>query len=258
VAEPLAGKRVIVTAGASGIGQVVAKACTAAGAKVAVCDVDRAALERTRKSDPAITAFHCDVAKPDSVESFFRDALGVLGGLDILVNNAGTAGPTGGVDTIAPADWDAAIAVNLSAQFYCARLAVPPLRAAGGGSIVNMSSVAGRLGFPNRTPYAAAKWGVIGFTQSLAMELGPEGIRVNAILPGPVVGERMERVLRDRAAQRGVDIAHVRAEEIQSVSLRTMIDPQEIADLIVFICSDKGRSISGQSLGICGNMETLR
>lgn len=258
MAEALEGKKAIVTAGASGIGRVVAIACARAGASVAVCDIDHEKLAELSRDEPAIAAFHCDVSNPESVARFVEAAVSALGGVDILVNNAGTAGPTASADEITPAQWDATVGVNLSSQFYCARVVIPHLRKRGGGSIVNMSSSAGRLGFPMRAPYAAAKWGVIGLTQSLAMEFGPDGIRVNAILPGPVVGERMERVFREKAERLGVDIDAIRVDEIKNISMRKMIDPQEIADLIVFICSDKGRSISGQSLGICGNTETLR
>ena len=254
----LAHKRVIVTAAASGIGAVITRTCAEAGAAVAICDNDLAALEAFGGDHPGIATFACDVADPDAVGDFVNGALGALGGVDILVNNAGTAGPTALAEAISPADWDATVAVNLSSQFYLAQLIIPHLKAQGSGSIVNMSSAAGRLGLPMRAPYAAAKWGVIGLTQTLAMELGEHGIRVNAILPGAVTGARMDRVLRDKAKTLGVDLAAVEAAEIKNVSMKRMIDPQEIADLVVFLCSEKGRSISGQSLGVCGNLETLR
>jgi NAD(P)-dependent dehydrogenase (short-subunit alcohol dehydrogenase family) len=254
----LAGKRVIVTAGASGIGAVTAQTCAEAGAAVAICDIDRAALEAFTEQHPSIATHQCDVSDTNAVEDFVSAAIGALGGVDILVNNAGTAGPTALTEDISPADWDAAVTVNLSAQFYFARLIIPYLKAQRSGSIVNMSSAAGRLGLPMRAPYTAAKWGVIGLTQTLAMELGAHDIRVNAILPGAVTGARMDRVLRDKAETLGIDLKDVEADEIKNVSMKRMIEPQEVADLIVFICSDNGRSISGQSLGVCGNLETLR
>ena len=254
----LQGKKAIITAGASGIGLVVVRAMLENGASVALCDVDDDKLAALRRAHPGVHAFHCDVAKHAEVARFIDQAIAALGGVDILVNNAGIAGPTAPVEEVTPAEWDLTVAVCLSAQFYATSLVVPHLKRQRAGSIVNMSSVAGRLGIPLRTPYAAAKWGVIGFTQSLAMELGPFGVRVNAILPGPVTGERMERVLKDRAERRGVSIEEIRAEEVGTISLRRMIEPEEIADMIVFVCSDKGRSISGQSLSVCGNMETLR
>lgn len=255
---PLAGKRAIVTAGASGIGAVIAATLLHAGASVSVCDIDRDRMDAFGKIHPAIPVFLCDVADSAMVARTFEQMIGALGGIDILVNNAGIAGPTAGVEAISPADWDQTVIVNLSAQFYFCRLAVPYMKQQASGSIINMSSAAGRLGFPYRTPYAAAKWGVIGFTQSLAMELGPDNIRVNAVLPGSVTGARMTKVMAERAALLGVPEASVLADEIKNISMRTMIDPLEIADLIAFVCSDAGRSISGQSLGVCGNTETLR
>ena len=124
------------------------------------------------------------------VAGLFDDALQALGGLDCLVNNAGIAGPTGRVEDLDPDEWDRCLAVDITGQFNCTRLAVPHLKQSRNGSIVNLSSAAGKFGFPLRTPYAAAKWAVIGFTKSLAMELGEFGIRANAILPGVVAGER--------------------------------------------------------------------
>ena len=258
LAKVLEGKNAIVTAGASGIGAVVARTLAAEGAAVAICDIDRAALQAFEAEHPTIAGFHCDVAEPDAVAQFVSNALDALGSVDMLVNNAGTAGPTALAEDIAPADWDATVSVNLSSQFYLARLIIPHLKAQGGGAIVNMSSAAGRLGLPMRAPYVAAKWGVVGLTQTLAMELGAHDIRVNAILPGAVKGARMDRVLSDKALTLGLELEAVAADEIKNVSMKRMIEPQEVADLIVFICSDKGRSISGQSLGVCGNLETLR
>src|SRR5262249_15255687 len=156
--------------------------------------IDREALSGLSKSDPALKASHCDVTDRQEVASLFNEAFARLGGLDVLVNNAGIAGPTGRVEEIHPEDWDRCIAVCLTSQFNCARLAVPHLRNSRNASIVNLSSMAGRLGFALRAPYCAAKWGVIGFTKSLAMELGAGGIRVNAILPGLVAGDRQRRV----------------------------------------------------------------
>ncbi len=177
------GLRVLVTAGANGIGLEIARAFVAEGAKVHVCDVDAEALAALKHSDPAVTASRCDVADRKQVAELFDTALGHLGGLDVLVNNAGIAGPTGRVEEINPEDWDRCVEVCLTSQFNCARLAIPHLRKSANASIVNLSSAAGKHGFPLRSPYSAAKWGVIGFTKSLSIELGPEGIRVNAILP---------------------------------------------------------------------------
>src|ERR1700704_3722861 len=182
------GLRVLVTAGAGGIGLEIARAFLAEGAQVHVCDVDAKALRTLGLSDPKITRSKADVSDRKQVAKLFKEALATLKGLDVLVNNAGIAGPTGKGDEIAPEDWDRTLAIDITGQFNCARLAVPHLRKSKNASIVNLSSAAGRLGFPLRSPYAASKWAVVGFSKSLAIELGPSGIRVNAIQPGIVAG----------------------------------------------------------------------
>ena len=251
------GLRVLVTAGANGIGREVARAFVGEGARVHACDVDRSALRRLARSDPKITRTRADVADRKDVERLFRDALKVLGKLDVLVNNAGIAGATGRVEEIAPRDWDRCLAINITGQFNCARLAVPYLRKSRNPSIVNLSSAAGRLGFSMRTPYSASKWAVVGFTKSLAKELGPEGIRVNAIQPGIVEGDRINRVFEAKAKARGISFAEMRDEALSFTSMRTSVTPQQIADAILFICSARGRTISGQAISICGDTQML-
>jgi NAD(P)-dependent dehydrogenase (short-subunit alcohol dehydrogenase family) len=253
----IGGLRVLVTAGASGIGLEVARAFVREGAKVHVCDVDRAALAAMERSDPQIDRTVADVADRARVALLFEEALKTLGGLDVLVNNAGIAGPTGKVEEIAPEEWDRCLAVDLTGQFNCVRLAVPHLRQSGNASIVNLSSAAGRLGFALRAPYAAAKWGVVGFTKSLAIELGGDGIRVNAILPGIVEGERVKRVFEGKARAAGVPVEQVEDEFLSYVSMHTMVTPQQLADMILFICSPRGRTVSGQALSICGDVRML-
>jgi NAD(P)-dependent dehydrogenase (short-subunit alcohol dehydrogenase family) len=253
----ISGLRVLVTAGAGGIGLEVARAFVAEGAKVHVCDVDVRALDALAGSDPRITRTQADVADRAQVDKLFSEALAALGGLDVLVNNAGIAGPTGAVEEIAPEDWDRCLAINITGQFNCARRAVPHLRGSSNASIVNLSSAAGRLGFPLRTPYAASKWAVVGFSKSLAMELGPLGIRVNAIQPGIVEGERIRRVFASKAKARGVELQEVLDEALAAVSMRTMVTPQQLADAIVFMCSPRGRTISGQQISICGDTQML-
>jgi NAD(P)-dependent dehydrogenase (short-subunit alcohol dehydrogenase family) len=251
------GLRVLVTAGAGGIGLEVARSFAAEGAKVHVCDVDKTALRRLAKSDPKITRSVCDVSDRKQVDKLFREALRALSGLDVLVNNAGIAGPTGKVDEISPEDWDRTLGVDITGQFNCTRLAVPHLRKSRNASIVNLSSAAGRLGFPLRTPYSAAKWAVVGFSKSLAAELGPEGIRVNAIQPGIVSGERIDRVMENKAKARGITPEEMLKEALSVVSMRTTVTPQQIADAIVFICSERGRTISGQAISVCGDTQML-
>jgi NAD(P)-dependent dehydrogenase (short-subunit alcohol dehydrogenase family) len=251
------GLRVLVTAGANGIGREVARAFIGEGAKVHVCDVDAAALEALAGSDPKITRSRADVSDRNDVERLFEEAIAALGGLDVLVNNAGIAGPTGRVEEIKPEEWDRCLAINITGQFNCARLAVPHLRNSENPSIVNLSSAAGRLGFAMRTPYASSKWAVVGFTKSLAKELGPEGIRVNAIQPGIVEGERINRVFEAKAKARGISFEEMRDEALSYTSMRTSVTPQQLADQILFICSPRGRTISGQAISICGDTQML-
>ncbi|WP_099826446.1 SDR family oxidoreductase [Oceaniglobus indicus] len=253
----LSGHRVIVTAGAAGIGRAIARAFVAEGARVVICDMDAAALEALGDSDPKITTHRCDVADRASVSDFMAAALGDLGGLDCLVNNAGIAGPTGAVQDIAPDDWDRCVQVCLTGQFNTTRLAVEALKASANGSIVNLSSMAGRVGFGLRTPYAAAKWGVIGFTKSLSIELGPHGVRANAILPGLVAGDRQRRVMEAKAQQQGRSFDEVEATAFSYTSIKEYVTPEQIADQILFLASDRGRTISGQAISVCGDTGML-
>jgi NAD(P)-dependent dehydrogenase (short-subunit alcohol dehydrogenase family) len=249
--------RTLVTAGAGGIGLAIVERLLHHGARVFVCDIADQALDQFAKSFPKAGCIKADVSNEKDVDRLFDTLQAQLGGLDALINNAGIAGPTGGVEDIHPDEWRRCIDVGLTGQFLCARRAVPMLKAAGGGSIVNMSSAAGRHGYAFRTPYSSAKFGVIGFTQSLAKELGPSNIRVNAILPGIVEGARMEGVIRDRAAQIGVSYADMEAKYVERVSLRRMVSPHDIASMVAFLLSEAGANLSGQSIGVDGNVETL-
>ena len=255
--DGIAGQRVLVTAGGSGIGRAIADMLIDYGARVHVCDVSDRFLADFAAAHPDASATLADVADEAAVERLFADVGERLGGLDALVNNAGIAGPTGPVEEMTPTDWRRTIDVCLVGQFLCTRLAVPMLKAAGGGSIVNISSAAGRLGYAFRTPYAAAKWGVVGFTESLAKELGPTNIRVNAILPGIVAGPRIESVIAARAAQLGVSHAEMERRYLENVSLRRMVTADDCAATCAFLLSRAGSAISGQSIGVCGNVETI-
>ena len=251
------GKRVLITAGAGGIGRAMAETFADAGARVHICDVDTAALADLAAARPGISATVCDVSDIAQVERLFDDVKRVLGGLDVLVNNAGIAGPTGKIEDIAVADWERCIAIDLNALFYCTRLAMPMIKAAGGGSIINLSSAAGRLGFPLRSPYAAAKWAVVGLSASLAIEAGPDGVRVNCIQPGIVAGDRIDRVAAAKAEAYGISIEEQKRRMVQAVSMRTMVTAQDIANMALFLASDAGRHVSGQALPVCANLETL-
>ena len=175
----------------------------------------------------------------------------------MLINNAGIAGPTCGIDEMSGDDWRHTVNVNLNSHFYCTKQAVPLLRQSDNASIICLSSVAGRLGYPLRTPYASTKWAIVGLVKSLAMELGREGIRVNAILPGIVEGERIQNVISAKAEQRGVSYAELEAEFLERVSLRKMVTAQDVANQALFLCSPLGASISGQPISVCGNIESL-
>ena len=243
-------QRVLITAGAAGIGREFARAFAANGGKVFVCDVDEGALAALAKEIPGLTARRCDMSKRAEIERMVPEAVAALGGLDVLINNAGIAGLTLPVEQYPADDWDKVVAVNLTAMFDVTRLAIPHLKQSKAGCIVNMSSIAGRYGFANRSPYAATKWGVIGFTKTLAIELGEWGIRANAIAPGAVAGERIVRVFQGRAQISGKSLDEVKAAAMAEQSIKDMIDPKDIAQLAVFLASDAGKSISGQVLPI--------
>ncbi len=253
----LTGTRAVVSAGAAGIGRSIAESLVGAGARVAVFDVSQFAVDAMKAAHPDVVASVVDVSDRSGVDAFFEQVRDAFGGLDVLVNNAGIAGPTAKVEDIDPDDWERTIAVNLTGQFYCARKAAPALKVSPNGSIVNIASVAGRLGYANRTPYAASKWAVIGFTKSLAMEMGPDGVRVNAVLPGVVEGPRMDAVIQARADATGAGFDEVRSDYLGRISLRRMVSMSDVANMALFLCSPAGRNISGQALSVCGNVESL-
>ena len=254
----LHGKRVLVTAGAAGIGLAIATAFQEAGARIVICEVDEAAMARVRRAYPDWAVAACDVSQRDQVDELFAMTAERYGNaLDVLVNNAGVAGPTGGIETLDPDDWNRTIAINLSGVFLVTRRAVPMLRAAGGGAIINLSSAAGKLGFPLRAPYSASKFGIIGLTETLAMELGPDQIRVNAILPGVVAGERQDRVLETKARANGISVDEQRQRAVARVSMRTMVQAQDIAQAALYLAGPAGRYVSGERLSVGGNLESL-
>ena len=253
----ITGRRILVTAGASGIGRAIADLLIANGAGVHICDVADKFLEDFATAHPDAGWTKAYVCKEADVDRMFADIAGTLGGLDGLVNNAGIAGPTGAIEEIDPAAWRQCIDICLTGQFLCARGAVPMLKSSGGGAIVSMASVAGKYGYAYRTPYSAAKFGVIGLTQSLAKELGPSNIRVNAILPGIVEGPRIEGVIRDRAARVGVSYTEMEAQYLEKISLGRMVSARDVAAMVMFLISDAGQNISGQSIAVDGNVETL-
>ena len=250
-------QRVMITAAAAGIGQAIAEAFHAKGARVHICDANEEALKTFRSTHPDVAATRVNVRSETEIDTWFDEALEDLGGLDVLVNNAGIKGPTAPVDDIELADWRECIEVCLDAQFLCARRAAPVMKAQKSGLIINMSSNAGQFGFGNRTPYAAAKWGVIGLTKSLAIELGPFNVRCNAICPGAVKGPRIDRVIAGEAELRGVGAQVVAAELVSQQSLARFTEAAEVANLAVFLASPEAFMINGQDIAIDGHIETF-
>jgi NAD(P)-dependent dehydrogenase (short-subunit alcohol dehydrogenase family) len=255
--EGISGTRVIVTAGGSGIGAVTAGRFAEAGARVFICDVDAQCLEAQVREHPGMGGCVADVSSADDVDRLFDEARAFLGGLDVLVNNAGIGGPVGCVENLDVDEWRRTLDVNLTGAFLCTRKAVPLLKAQGSGSIVNMSSHYGFLGGATRAPYVASKWAIIGFTKTLAIELGPFGIRANAICPGGVEGERLERVMRSEAGEKGITCDELREQWVRGCSLRTFVTPDDVAAMILFLCSEHGARISGQAVAVDGHTEFI-
>mgnify|MGYP001159413721 FL=1 len=253
----LDGQRALITGAGSGIGKVMAQHFEKAGARIWICDADTNNLELSLKENPHWNGTPCDVSDENQVDQLFKEMSDSFGGLEILVNNAGIAGPTAPVEEIDPGEWRRSVGVNLNGAFYCTRLATPLLKNSPKASIINISSVAGRLGFARRLPYASTKWAMIGFTESLAKELGPSGIRVNALLPGIVEGPRIEGVFQARAESEGVPYEEVRDRVLNNVSMKRMVSAGDVAEMAVFLCSEAGKNISGQSISVCGNVENL-
>lgn len=247
---------VLITAGASGIGKEIASAYAAIGAQVCVCDIDEKALDTAAKDIPGLKTIVCDISKRDDIKRMVTASIEALGGLDVLVNNAGIAGPTAPVEDADPDQWEAVMTVDVVGTFHVTRLCIPYLKKSAAGSIVVMSSVGGRFGYPNRSAYCTAKMGLIGFAKTLARELGQYNIRVNAIAPGAVAGPRIERVLQGRASAEHKTLEEERATAMSIQSLKRFVDPKDIAALILFLTSDAGKSISGQVLPIDNDAQT--
>jgi NAD(P)-dependent dehydrogenase (short-subunit alcohol dehydrogenase family) len=250
------GRRVLITAGAAGIGRAIAEAFVAGGANVAVCDIDAGAVAAFSAANSGVAASVVDVADVSALDAWLGQSLDALGGIDVLVNNAGIKGPTALVEDVTFDDWRECLAVCLDAQFVTASRVVPAMKAQSSGSIINLSSVAGLVGLGMRSPYAAAKWAVIGLTKSLAIELGPHNVRCNAICPGSVAGDRMDRVIAAESHLRGLSIEAITAEYAAGQSIKRFVDPAEVAALCVFLASDAASMITGQAIAVDGHTET--
>ncbi|MEM7670555.1 MAG: SDR family oxidoreductase [Pseudomonadota bacterium] len=246
----MTGQRVLITAGASGIGRAMADAFDAAGARVCVTDVDSAALEACPKSWGAIEA---DVSDEGAMALLFDEIAREWNGLDVLCANAGIAGPTAPIEDMPLIGWRQCLAVNLDGAFLAAKYAAPMMKAERAGAMLLTSSTAGFHGYPLRAPYAAAKWAVIGLMKTLAMELGAHGIRVNAICPGAVEGERMENVMAREAEARGMTRDEIAAGYAAGTSMQTWVTGADIANMAVFLAGPGARFVSGQVVAVDGH-----
>ena len=249
--------RVIITAGAAGIGRAIAEAFLADGARVAVCDIDEQTLADFADAHPNAIAEKMDVARENEVDDFFDHLVKKWGGADVVCANAGIGGPAGPTESIAFADWQKTLAVNLDGAFLTARRAARIFQSQKSGALIFTASTSGLFGHPMRSPYASAKWGVIGLMKTMAMELGPCGVRVNAICPGAVEGERMERILAAEASARKTTTEDMRRVYAKGTSLRRWVTPADVANLAVFLASPSAKNITGQTLAVDGNTESF-
>lgn len=250
--------KVIVTAGGSGLGAVIAESFLRQGAQVSTCDIDTGAVERCRVQHPTLLIETIDVRDAEALRNWTDRSITALGGCDVLINNAGVAGPVGLVEDIDLDGWRDCLQVNLDAQLITSQATIPTMKAQKSGVILNMSSTSGLYGTPNRAAYTASKWAVIGFTKTLAIELGPFGIRCNAICPTSVEGERIDRVLAAQAEVTGSTVDAVRDDYTAGTSLRRFARASEIADMCWFLASDSAAFVSGQAIAVDGNTETYR
>lgn len=244
---------VLITAGAGGAGLTIARAFANAGRRVAVCDIDAAAV--TKAGEEGILAIQADCSLEAEVEAVFSAVEAEHGAVQVLVNNVGIAGPTASIENVTLREWERTLNVNLTGHFLCIRRAVPKMKAAGSGLIVNISSSSAKVGLPLRAPYVTSKGAVVSLSMTLARELGPFGIRVNTILPGAIRGERIKRVIREKAATLKIDAGEYERALLRYISLRTMVDPEDIAAMAIFLASDAGCRITGQAIGVDGNVE---
>jgi NAD(P)-dependent dehydrogenase (short-subunit alcohol dehydrogenase family) len=244
----------IVTGGGRGIGKAIALRLAREGAAVVVCGRSEQTLSETaaeiRRLERDARGIVADVSDEKQVEGMVRQILEEFGRIDILVNNAGIAGPTAPTTSISRAAWDDCLAVNLTGAFLCARGVLPNMIERHSGKIINISSVAGRMAYALRSPYAASKWGLIGLTRTLAQEVGQYNIQVNAILPGPTAGERMQNVIENRARELGRSAKEVERLFVEGTALKRMVDPDHVAAMVAFLASSEGDSITGEAIDI--------
>ena len=256
MALSLQNKKIIISAGASGIGWATTKICLAKGAIIYLCDIDNKSINKVKKSplyNKRLFAYECDASDEDEVSNFFNQINKKTKKIDALINNVGIAGPTGTIEKLSSDDWEQTLKTNVISHFYFTKLSIPMLKKNKGGSIINISSGAGIMGFPLRSPYAASKWAVIGVTKTLAMELGKYKIRVNAICPGTIKGSRMVRVIRDKAKFLKVSKKLIEKDFVSMASMNCWIYEEDIGKMCSFLISKDGEKISGQAIPVDGN-----
>jgi NAD(P)-dependent dehydrogenase (short-subunit alcohol dehydrogenase family) len=251
-------QRVLVTGGASGIGWATAQRFAAAGAHVRICDIDPDLVGQANRPEQGIAASEVDVADADALTRWVEESASAMGGIDVLINNAGIAGPTAPVEDVTLEQWRRCLAVGLESHFLASGLVAPRLKQQRSGAIICISSTAGQFGYGLRTPYAAAKWAVIGLVKSLAIELGPYGVRVNAVCPGSVDGPRMQGVIAAEAKARGVDPVDVERGYVGGHSIKRFVRADEVADMCQFLASPQAAMVSGQTIAVDGHTETFR
>ncbi len=245
----------LITAGASGIGAAIAESFIQSGHNVHVADVDSKMLDAFTKKFPQTSSSVCDVAVETQVKDVVESHIKQFVSIDVLVNCTGIAGPTASIEDIDTEDWKRCLDVNLNAMFYFCKAVLPSMKLQKSGSIVNISSTAGWHGYPYRSPYCTSKWGVIGLTKSVAMEVGQYNIRSNCICPGSIEGERMDRVIRAEAIQKNISEEAIRARYTNSNSMRTFINASDIADMAVFLSSPQASKVTGQIMNVDGHLE---
>ena len=253
-------KKIIISAGASGIGWATTKVCLSKGATVYLCDIDIKSLRKVQKhplNNKKLFSYECDASDEYEVSELFDKIKKKTNKIDALINNVGIAGPTGSLEKLSSGEWEKTLKINVISHFYFTKLAIPMLKKNKGGSIINISSGAGIMGFPLRSPYAASKWAIIGVTKTLAMELGKFKIRVNAICPGTIKGDRMVRVIRDKAKFLKISKKKIEKDFVSMASMNCWIYEEDIGKLCSFLISSDGERISGQTIPVDGNATRL-
>tara|TARA_Y100001980_G_C14545670_1_gene325364 strand:+ start:208 stop:993 length:786 start_codon:yes stop_codon:yes gene_type:complete len=252
----LKNKKIIISAGASGIGWSTAKNCLSKGATVYICDIESKYLKKAQKhplNKKKLFAYECDASDEYAVSNFFDKIKKKTKKIDALINNVGIAGPTGSIEKLSSEDWEKTLKINVISHFYFTKLAIPMLKKNKRGSIINISSTAGIMGFALRSPYAASKWAIIGLTKTLAIELGKSKIRVNAVCPGTIKGSRMDRVIKDKAKFLNVPKKIIEKDFLSMASINSWILQEDIANMCSFLISKDSEKISGQVFPVDGN-----